>query len=90
MREIFLVAALLCIFVFCYFLAARLDRFVAENRNSIKKTEEKKEPSCVMLTDNLPEEELTEQIRRFKQNHKATRIMLYGDEKKETDTEKKR
>ena len=77
LRDIVLIIAVLGVFVFGYFLMARLDKFLGENRKAIEKESEKKDPSCVMLTEELTDEEITEEIRRFKSKHKGTRIMLY-------------
>ena len=76
-RDIVLIIAVLGVFVFGYFLMARLDRILDENRKAIEKENEKKEPSCVMLTGELTEEEITEEIRRFRSKHVSTQIMLY-------------
>ena len=77
LRDIVLIIAVLGVFVFGYFLMARLDKFLGENRKAIEKESEKKDPSCVMLTEELTDEEITEEIRRFKSKHEGTRIMLY-------------
>ena len=76
-RDIILALAVLGVFVFGYFLMARLDKFLDENRKAIEKENEKKEPSCVMLTEELTYEEITEEIRRFRSKHEGTRIMIY-------------
>ena len=76
-RDIVLALAVLGVFVFGYFLMARLDKFLDENRKAIEKENEKKEPSCVMLTEELTDEEITEEIRRFRNKHEGTRIMIY-------------
>ena len=76
MKDIILVAAVLGAFGFGYFLMIRLDRFLDENRNAIKSATQKKEPSCVMLTEELSEEELVEEIRCFREAHKGGYILL--------------
>ena len=76
-RDIVLALAVLGVFVFGYFLMARLDKFLDANRKAIEKENEKKEPSCVMLTEELTDEEITEEIRRFRSKHEGTRIMIY-------------
>ena len=76
-RDIVLALAVLGVFVLGYFLMARLDKFLDENRIAIEKENEKKEPSCVMLTEELTDEEITEEIRRFRSKHEGTRIMIY-------------
>ncbi len=84
-RDLVLIITVLGVFVFGYFLMARLDKFLDENRKAIEKENEKKEPSCVMLAEELTEEEITEEIRRFRSKHEGTRIMLYGSNDIETE-----
>ncbi len=76
-RYIVLIIAVLGMFVFGYFLMTRLDKFLDENRKAIEKENEKKAPSCVMLTEELTDEEITEEIRRFRSKHEGTRVILY-------------
>ena len=77
MKEAILVIALSGIFIYCYFLMKKLDIFLSGNRKTIEKEAEKKEPSCVMLTDGLSDEEITAEVVRFRQKHKNTKIFLY-------------
>jgi len=83
MKEILLIIVVLGAFVYGYFLMGRLDKFLEENRKAIEKESEKTEPSCVMLTEEVSEEELMEEVRRFRKKHKGARVMLYDN----TDTE---
>ena len=76
-RDIVLLIAVLGIFVFGYFLMARLDKFLEENRKAIEKEEEKKEPSCVMLTEEMSDEEIATEVKRFRDKHVGARIVLY-------------
>ena len=76
MKDIILMAAVLGAFGFGYFLMIRLDRFLDENRNAIKSEMQKNLPSCVMLTEELSEEELVEEIRCFREAHKGAYILL--------------
>ena len=82
-REIILIVSGLGVFVFGYFLMARLDQFLEENRKAIEKEEEKKEPSCVMLTEEMSDEEIVEEVQKFRETHKGTRVILYDS----SDTE---
>lgn len=82
-RDIALAISVLGVFVFGFFLMARLDKFLEENRKAIEKEEEKKEPSCVMLTEEMSDEEIVQEIRRFRETHEGTRIILYDS----SDTE---
>lgn len=83
LRDILLIISVLGVFVFGYLLTTWLDKFLDENRKAIEKENEKKEPSCVMLTEDMSEEEITDEIKRFRQKHEGTRIVLYDS----TDTE---
>lgn len=83
LRDIILIVSVLVVFVFGYFLMARLDKLLDENRKAIEKENEKKEPSCIMLTGEMSDEEIAEEVRRFREKHESTRIVLYDS----TDTE---
>ena len=64
-RDIILVAAVLGVMVFGFFVMKHLDKFLDENRKRIEQEEKKKEPSCVMLTTNMTDEELIKNIRTY-------------------------
>ncbi|MBP3411973.1 MAG: hypothetical protein J6K89_01805 [Oscillospiraceae bacterium] len=83
MRDIILILSVLGVFAYGYFLMVRLDRFLDENRKAIEKETEKTEPSYVMLTEEMSEEEMVEEVRRFRKKHESTRIVLYDS----SDTE---
>ena len=76
-RDIILIISVLGVFVFGYFLMARLDKFLDENRKAIEKEEEKKEPSCILLTEEMSDEDIAEELRKFRETHEGTRIILY-------------
>ncbi len=82
-KDIILIISVLGVFALGYFLMVHLDKFLDNNRKAIEKENEKKEPSCIMLTENMSEEEIAEEIKRFRKNHESTRIVLYNS----TDTE---
>ncbi len=82
-RDIILIISVLGVFVFGYFLMVRLDKFLDENRKAIEKENEKKEPSCVMLTEDMSDEEIAEEVKRFRDKHEGARIFLYDS----TETE---
>lgn len=79
MKEAILVAAVLLAFKYGYSLMKKLDKFLDESHQAIEKESEKKEPSCVMLTEELSDEEIAAEIQRFRAKHKRTRIMLCDD-----------
>ncbi len=76
-RDIALGILVLGVFVLGYFLMARLDKFLDENRKAIEKENEKKEPSCIMLTEDMSDEEIATEVQRFRDKHAGARIVLY-------------
>ena len=59
--------------VFGFHLMTKLDKFLDVNRKAIEKENESCEPSCVMLANSLTDEEILEEIRRFRKHH----VLLY-------------
>ena len=76
-RDILLILCVLGALVFGYFLMARLDKFLNENRKAIEKENEKREPSCIMLTEEMSDEEIATEVKRFRDKHIGARIVLY-------------
>lgn len=79
MREVFLVLAVLLLFGYVYILMGKLDRFLSENRRSIEEKSGKTEPSRIMLTNDLSDEEILNEIRQFCVKHKNARIVIFDD-----------
>ena len=79
-RDMILVVAVLGVMVFGFFVMKRLDKFLDENRKRIEQEEKEKEPSCVMLTTDMTDEELIKNIRTYKKQRGDAYITLYQDE----------
>lgn len=79
MKDAALIIAVIGAFIYGYFLMGKLDKFIEENRKNVEKASENKVPYCVTLADNLTDEEIMEEIRRFRANHEEMRIMLYDN-----------
>ena len=79
-RDIILVVAVLGVMVFGFFVMKRLDKFLDENRKRIEQEEKEKEPSCVMLTTDMTDEELIKNIRTYEKNRGDAYITLYQSE----------
>ena len=79
-RDIILVVAVLGVMVFGFFVMKRLDKFLDENRKRIEQEEKEKEPSCVMLTTDVTDEELIKNIRTYEKQRGDAYITLYQDE----------
>jgi len=76
-RDILLILCVPGVFVFGYFLMARLDKSLDVNRKTIEKESEKREPSCIMLTEEMSDEEITDEVKRFREKHGSTRVLIY-------------
>ena len=79
-RDIILVVAVLGVMVFGFFVMKCLDKFLDENRKRIEQEEKEKEPSCVMLTTDMTDEELIKDIRTYEKQRGDAYITLYQDE----------
>ena len=79
-RDIILVVAVLGVMVFGFFVMKRLDKFLDENRKRIEQEEKEKEPSCVMLTTDMTDEELIRNIRTYENQSGDAYITLYQGE----------
>ena len=79
-RDIILVVAVLGVMIFGFFVMKRLDKFLDENRKRIEQEEKEKEPSCVMLTTDMTDEELIKNIRTYEKKRGDAYITLYQDE----------
>lgn len=80
MKDVLFVLALIAAAVCGYFLMKKLDRFLSGNRKAIEKESEAKAPSCVMLDPALTEDEIAEEVRRFRQTHAHVTVYLYDSE----------
>ena len=78
-RDIILVVAVLGVMIFGFFVMKRLDKFLDENRKRIEQEEKEKEPSCVMLTTDMTDEELIKNIRTYEKQRGDAYITLYQD-----------
>lgn len=83
MKDVVLLISFLCILVFGYFLMSRLIKFLDRNRKAIEEKSEKEDASCVILTENLSEEDAVEEFRRFYKKHKDACIVLCDSENTE-------
>ena len=79
-RDIILVVAVFGVMVSGFFVMKRLDKFLDENRKRIEQEEKEKEPSCVMLTTDMTDEELIKNIRTYKKRRGDAYITLYQNE----------
>lgn len=81
--SIILILAMSGVLGFGFYLMTKLDKFLDENRKAIEKENESREPSCVMLTNSLTDEEILEEIRRFRKRHEDINVLLYDSSQTE-------
>lgn len=77
MGEVALALVVLAMLASGFFLIPKLDKFIEENRNAIENESETAEPSCIMLTEDLTEEEIAAEISRFRTSHGKMRVIIY-------------
>lgn len=83
MKEALLLIVVLLIFAGGFLLMKKIDGFIDENKKAVEDETENIEPSCVMLTDEISDEEIVEELRRFRKSHKKTCIVIYSPADKE-------
>ncbi len=76
MKDIVLSIAVLGVFAFGFYIMKRVDDFLDENYKNMHINAEKTEPTCVMLTDNMGEDEMIKEILAFKEEHGKVYIFL--------------
>ncbi len=76
MKDIVLIIAVLGVFAFGFYIMKRVDYFLDENYKNMHINAEKTEPTCVMLTDNMSENEMIKEILAFKEEHGKVYIYL--------------
>lgn len=76
MNEALLIGLVLAVFIFGYFVMGHVDRFLGKNCQTGKGKYQTKEPSYVMLTEDLSEEEIEKEIRSFREKHAHARVIL--------------
>lgn len=81
--SIILILTMSGVFAFGFYLMTKLDKFLDVNRKAIEKENESREPSCVMLTNILTDEEILEEIRRFRNIHEESYILIYDSSQTE-------
>lgn len=81
-EDIFLALAFFAVIVFGYFLMAKLDAFLENNRRYIEDEKEVQEPSYIMLSDNLSDDEIMDEIKEFRQKNESISVVIYNSNNK--------
>lgn len=79
MKEAVLLIFLVLLFTAGYFLMKKIDIIMDENLKNIEKEAEKTEPSYIVLTKELSDEELASEIKQFRNKHGKSDIIIYSN-----------
>lgn len=79
MKEAVLIIILIALFVSGYFLMKKIDIIMDENLKNIEKEAEKTEPSYIVLTKELSDEELASEIKQIRNKHGKSDIIIYSN-----------
>ena len=82
-RNIVLILIAAGALLFGYYLMSKLDKSLNDNRDSLSIKDDEKEPSAVLLNGTLSDDEIVEEIRRFRESHECIRIVLYDSDNPE-------
>ncbi|MDD6037404.1 MAG: hypothetical protein PUD20_01190 [bacterium] len=74
--QVVLIVTVLFVFGFGYFLTRRLDSFLHTDDSELLTDMEIKQPSYVMLTDDVTDETILEEIHHFRRTHEHMEIYL--------------
>lgn len=89
MKNAVLVVALIVMAVLGYWLMTKLDKLMEKNAEATSKKDsvsfegETDSASCIMLTNELTDEQVNEEVKRFRRNHENFRIVIYDAEHSE-------
>ena len=79
MKEAVLLIFFVLLFTAGYFLMKKIDIIMDENLKNIEKEAEKTEPSYIVLTKELSDEELASEIKQFRNKHGKSDIIIYSN-----------
>lgn len=72
----FLVIVFFGILAVGYLLMRRIDKFLEERPDAIESESERRDPACIMLTDDMSDEEIVSEIRKFRDANERIRIVI--------------
>lgn len=77
MKEAVLLIFLVLLFTAGYFLMKKIDIIMDENLKNIEKEAEKTEPSYIVLTKELTDEEVATEIKQFRNKHGKYDVIIF-------------
>lgn len=76
MEDVALIASMLLLFLFGWFVMVRLDRILDDKQIRNSAFESRPTPRCIVLPGNLMEEDLSSELQRFRDIHPNTQIIF--------------
>ncbi len=76
MKDILILVAFLAVATFGFFIMKRLDAFLEENRKAIAKEERERKKPYIVLGDEMAEDTIQNEIKRFRGEHSHTYIVV--------------
>lgn len=77
MKDAVLLIILIIVFVSGYFVMKKFDVFMDNNLKDIEDNPEKSEPSYIVLTQELSDDEILEEIQQLRNDNRNTDIYIY-------------
>lgn len=76
MKEILLIIGFLAVAAFGFFLMAKLDKFLEENRKVIAEEADKKRKPYIILSNTATEEDMIGEINQFRRDHSCAYVVV--------------
>lgn len=80
MEDFYLFVIACSLFLFVYFIMKQIDCLIDSCEYEKEIENKKKLPACILLSENLTDEEMIKEIKIFKKNHHGIKIFLLSDQ----------
>ena len=82
MQDVLMALLVLCFLAIGFLPMKLIDRFLEQNQKNVQQEDQVCEPSYIVLTEELTDEEVTAEIRCYRKKHRHAKILLYENMKK--------
>lgn len=80
MQDVLLAMSVFCFFILGFWPMKRLDRFLEERRQFDEQEDQVREPSYILLTEDMTDEEVNAEISFYREKHRHAKILLYDNQ----------
>lgn len=77
-ENIVLILSVVGVLTLGYFLVTKIDKLLGPGRRSIEKETEKRDPACVMFTEDATTEEIATEVQKFRKDRGKSRVIIYS------------